>query len=194
MCLGVFLLGFILLETKSVCWVWNGEITDDLARSPQNRWCQQKLESESDSRSVVSNSLQTHMSVEFSRQEHWSGLPFSSPGHLPDPGICPALPGDSLPSELPERNKLKVRHCNYRQIWGNSKPATSLCCILIYTSFLLSWFFPCLTYTVTPSSLPIESLAFFFFLRSNTNLSWAALHSWQLGQIAQYLLHKSLLN
>ena len=28
----------------------------------------------------------------YSRQEHWSGLPFPSPGHLPDPGIKPAFP------------------------------------------------------------------------------------------------------
>ena len=26
----------------------------------------------------------------FSRQEHWIGLPFPSPGDLPDPGIEPA--------------------------------------------------------------------------------------------------------
>ena len=35
----------------------------------------------------------------FSRQEHWSGLPFPSPGDLPDPGIkarSPALQVDSL--------------------------------------------------------------------------------------------------
>ena len=44
----------------------------------------------------------------FPRQEHWSGLPFPSPGDLPDPGIklisftSPALYTDSLPSELPE--------------------------------------------------------------------------------------------
>ena len=40
----------------------------------------------------------------FSRQGHWSGLPFSSPGDLPDPGIEPgslALQVDSLPSEPP---------------------------------------------------------------------------------------------
>ena len=30
------------------------------------------------------------LSVGFSRQEYWSGLPFSTPGHLPDPGIEPA--------------------------------------------------------------------------------------------------------
>ena len=42
-------------------------------------------------------------SREFSRQEHWSGLPFSSPGVLPDPGIkprSPALQADSLQPNL----------------------------------------------------------------------------------------------
>ena len=40
----------------------------------------------------------------FSRQEYWSGLPFPSPGDLPNPGIkpgSPALQADSLLSELP---------------------------------------------------------------------------------------------
>ena len=42
--------------------------------------------------------------VEFSRQEYWSGLPFPTPGDLPDPGIkskTPALQADSLLSEPP---------------------------------------------------------------------------------------------
>ena len=30
---------------------------------------------------------QAPLSIEFSRQEHWSGLPFLPPGDLPDPGI-----------------------------------------------------------------------------------------------------------
>ena len=41
-------------------------------------------------------------SMGFPRQEYWSGLPFPSPGDLPDPGIkpwSPALQADSLPSE-----------------------------------------------------------------------------------------------
>ena len=41
-------------------------------------------------------------SIGFSRQEDWSGLPFPSPGDLPDPGIEPgssALQADTLPSE-----------------------------------------------------------------------------------------------
>ena len=43
-------------------------------------------------------------SVGFSRQEYWSGLPFPSPGDLPNPGIepgSPALQADALPSEPP---------------------------------------------------------------------------------------------
>ena len=32
---------------------------------------------------------QTPLSMEFFRQEDWSGLPFPSPGDLPDPGIEP---------------------------------------------------------------------------------------------------------
>ena len=49
---------------------------------------------------------QAPLSMEFSRQEHWSGLPFLSPGDLPHPGIkprSPALQADSLPSEPPEK-------------------------------------------------------------------------------------------
>ena len=43
-------------------------------------------------------------SMGFSRQEYWSGLPFPSPGDLPDPGIeprSPALEADALASEPP---------------------------------------------------------------------------------------------
>ena len=46
---------------------------------------------------------QAPVSVEFSRQEYWSVLPFYSPGDLPNPGNeprSPALQADSLLSEL----------------------------------------------------------------------------------------------
>ena len=55
---------------------------------------------------VVSNSLQPRglyvahqatLSIEFSRQEHWNGLPFPSPRGLPDSGM--EARSDSLPSE-----------------------------------------------------------------------------------------------
>ena len=45
---------------------------------------------------------QAPLSMEFSRQEYWNGLPFSSPGDPPDPGMepgSPTLQADSLPSE-----------------------------------------------------------------------------------------------
>ena len=47
---------------------------------------------------------QAPLSMECSRQEYWSGLPFPSSGDLPDPGIepgSPALQADSLASEPP---------------------------------------------------------------------------------------------
>ena len=46
---------------------------------------------------------QAPSSMEFSRQEYWSGWPFPSPGDLPNLGIeprSPALQADALPSEL----------------------------------------------------------------------------------------------
>ena len=63
------------------------------------------------SRSVMSDSatpqtvaLQAPLSMGFSRQDDWSGLPCLPPGDLPNPGIeprSPALQADSLPSEPP---------------------------------------------------------------------------------------------
>ena len=51
---------------------------------------------------------QVPLSIGFSRQEYWSGLPCPPPGDLPNPGIkprSPALQGDSLLSEPPGRPK-----------------------------------------------------------------------------------------
>ena len=47
---------------------------------------------------------QAPLSMGSSRQEYWSGLPFPSPGDLPNPGIeprSPTLQADALPSEPP---------------------------------------------------------------------------------------------
>ena len=35
---------------------------------------------------------QAPLSMEFSRQEYWNGLPFPPPGDLPNPGILPVIP------------------------------------------------------------------------------------------------------
>ena len=53
---------------------------------------------------------QAPLSMGFSRQEYWSGLPFPSPGDLPDPGIepgSPALQADTWPSELQGRSIIR---------------------------------------------------------------------------------------
>ena len=67
------------------------------------------------SRSVMSNSVTpwtvTHqgpLSMEFSRQEYWSGLPIPSPGGLPDSGIeirSPALAGGFFTAYPPGKLK-----------------------------------------------------------------------------------------
>ena len=52
------------------------------------------------------------LSIEFSRQEYWNGLPFPSPADLPNLGIepgSPALQADSLPTELPGKSHLSIR-------------------------------------------------------------------------------------
>jgi len=59
---------------------------------------------------------QAPSSMEFSRQEYWSGLPFPSPGDLTNPGIkprSPTLQADTLLSEPPEK------HTTYNKV--NSK-------------------------------------------------------------------------
>ena len=48
------------------------------------------------------------LSMEFSRQEYWSGLPLPSPGDPPNPGIkpkSPTLQADALPSEPPGKSE-----------------------------------------------------------------------------------------
>ena len=49
--------------------------------------------------------------MEVSRQERWSGLPFPSPGDLPDPGIKPGSPtlqADALPSKPPGKPQMNL--------------------------------------------------------------------------------------
>ena len=63
-------------------------------------------------------------SMGFSRQECWSGLPFPSPGDLPDPGVeprSPALQADALPFEPPGNINRSIWPCLRN---GNSV----LCC------------------------------------------------------------------
>ena len=68
---------------------------------------------------------QAPLSMGFSRQEYWDGLPFPSPGDLPDLGIeamSPALQADSLPADPPSQDtKSSSLCCNLQSeylFWG----------------------------------------------------------------------------
>ena len=81
----------------------------------------------SDSVTPWTIACQAPLSMEFYRQEYCNGLPIPSPGDLPHAGIepgSPALQGDSLPSEPPEKIK---GHKNSNEI-------TLLCLCLSDTS------------------------------------------------------------
>ena len=59
---------------------------------------------------------QAPLSTGFPRQEYWSGLPFPSPGDLPNPEIksrSPALQADSLLSEPPGKPNILIVDVNY---------------------------------------------------------------------------------
>ena len=63
-------------------------------------------------------------SMEFSRPEYWNGLPFPSPGDLPDPGIeprSPALQMDSLPQS----------HLGHPQLFLESESEVSPSCLTL---------------------------------------------------------------
>ena len=69
---------------------------------------------------------QAHLSKEFPRQEYWSGLPFPSPGDLPDPGIEPTSPawqGDSLPLSHLVSPQLNV----HVSLWTKVAPHMCVC-------------------------------------------------------------------
>ena len=54
---------------------------------------------------------QAPLSMEFFRQEYWTGLPFTSPGDFPDPQMeprSPALQMAILPSEPPEKSQFSI--------------------------------------------------------------------------------------
>ena len=78
----------------------------------------------------------------FSRKDYWSGLPFSSPGDLPDRGIeprSPALQADSLPSELSAVLCLVAQSCPTLWIpWTVARQAALSMGIL--QARILEWF------------------------------------------------------
>ena len=84
---------------------------------------------------------QTPLSMDYSRQEYWSVLPFPSLGDLPNPGIEPgslALQTDSLRSEPPAKHRawqkrIKQMFVAVRALWGNPHYVK-----VLYTFYTLS--------------------------------------------------------
>ena len=100
---------------QAACWAWR-----DLCGQESLSSCLKAAHSPGeDSACVCAKSLQScltlcdpmdcsppgsSLSVEFSRQEYWSGLPFPPPGELPDPGVqasSPELAGGFFTTEPP---------------------------------------------------------------------------------------------
>ena len=85
---------------------------------------------------------QAPQSMEFSRQEYWSGLPFLSLGDLPKPGIepeSPALKTDALPSEPPGKPKVCLGGCQLKtlKLWHTQKPKERDCTHLFFKILFL---------------------------------------------------------
>ena len=73
---------------------------------------------------------QASPSMGFSRQEYWNGLPFPSPGDLPDPGMEPgslALEADALTSEPPGKPSLEGMDNSLRFLRDMAKERFELC-------------------------------------------------------------------
>ena len=82
-------------------------------------------------------SPQVPLSMEFSRQEYWSGLPFLSPRGLPDPGIepgSPAFQADTLTSKPPRKPMLALLGL----YWG-WRIASKLTYKVVGSQFLAMW-------------------------------------------------------
>ena len=92
---------------------------------------------------------QAPLSMGFSRQEYWSGLPFPSAGDLPDLGIelmslaSPALQAGSLPLASPGNIRLTLKPCI-----SNSRE-----CLLCHFSCLQLLESPCTEARQTPLSM-----------------------------------------
>ena len=136
---------------------------------------------------------QAPLSMGFSRQEYWSGLPFPSPGDLPNPGIeprSPALQADALFSECyrgsgrrheDKRPRGRLRFCKpqFLLLQNGDQRLVSLlqltvenCCILQFLK-MVTTIFP------TPQALPPVTLPLPIKSENLTpsflNLGWAGL-------------------
>ena len=109
---------------------------------------------------------QAPLSLEFSRQVYWSGLPFPSPQNLSDRAVAvrsPALQAESLPSDPPGKPSIVIKLCPV--LWPHELQHASLPCPspslwICSSSCPLSWwhhlnhFILCRTLLLLPSIFP----------------------------------------
>ena len=92
---------------------------------------------------VVSDSLrplsQAPLSLEVLRQEYWSGLPFPTPGDLPNPGMEPMSPtvADRFLTTgiMWEAPRYKIK-CNFTLLYLNSEGKFSLKILVLHLQFI----------------------------------------------------------
>ena len=85
---------------------------------------------------------QAPLSMGFSRRECWSGLPFPSPGDLPDPEIepgSPTLQADTLPSEPPGRSGLFEKSFRFGHFFVVVVVLLVLLTKVVSNSFAILW-------------------------------------------------------
>ena len=130
--------------------IWNLTFTQNLHTNVHRCFIHdsQKLETSHVSFNVLSHFSCVHLCATLwtigsscswdSGQEYWNGLPFPSPGDLPNPGIepqSPALQVDSLPSEPPGTPiALKEQHRRYTCWWSCSVSLIMRVATSTYTS------------------------------------------------------------
>ena len=73
-------------------WKTRWKLFKKFKADPPRVWCVQSLSRAQLFATPWIIALQAPLSMEFSRKDYWSGLPFPSPGDLPDPGIEHASP------------------------------------------------------------------------------------------------------
>ena len=85
--------------------------------------------------------FQDPLFMDFFRQEYWSGLPFPSPGDLPDPEVKPmppALAGGFFITEPPEKPNEEINAINKKQYWACQVAQWQRICLQVQETWVRS--------------------------------------------------------
>ena len=157
---------------------------------------------------------QAPLTMEFSRQEYWSGLLCPLPGDLPDPGIdpwSPALQVDPLPSEPPgkpeeflKEHKKTDKQGVWEIIWSGD---LLFICTLSDAVWSFNLWYTCLTFKIC-NKLVMSRLDFLLhwslkllwdqplkiILIPRVGFCWDILNCWGFGFFYKTVLQRKILN